>query len=33
MDLFLIIASSIVGVLLIGVNFYLLALYCHRKLL
>ena len=31
MDLFLIILSCVVGVLLLGVNFYLLALYCHRK--
>lgn len=30
MDLFLIIVAVVVGVLLIGVNFYMLALYCHR---
>lgn len=32
MDLFLIIVAVVVGVLLIGVNFYMLALYCHRIL-
>lgn len=30
MDWFLTIVSVVVGILLVGVNFYLLALYCHR---
>lgn len=30
MSVVLIIVSSIIGLLLIGVNFYILALYCHR---
>jgi LMBR1 domain-containing protein 1 len=29
MDVFLIIVACIVGILMLGVNIYLLALYCH----
>ena len=31
-DVFLVIASVVIAILLIGVNFYILALYCHRKI-
>lgn len=33
MDVFLIVISCIVGLLLLGINIYVLALYCHRKLM
>lgn len=33
MDVFLIVISCIVALLLLGINIYVLALYCHRNLL
>jgi len=30
-DVFTIVIACIIGIILVGVNFYILALYCHRK--
>ena len=30
-DVFTIVVACIIGIILVGVNFYILALYCHRK--
>lgn len=32
MDIFLIVISCVIALLLLGVNIYVLALYCHRIL-